>query len=90
MRIIVVGAGIGGLTAALMLRRAGSDVEVFEQATELREIGAGVQISPNATHLLHRLGLADALRRVAVRPLTIEIRRWDDGLKKKAKQEGKT
>jgi salicylate hydroxylase len=79
MRIIVVGAGIGGLTAALMLRRAGLDVEVFEQATELREIGAGVQISPNATHLLHRLGLADALRRVAVRPLIIEIRRWDDG-----------
>jgi salicylate hydroxylase len=79
MRIIVVGAGIGGLTAALMLRRAGLDVEVFEQAAELREIGAGVQISPNATHLLHRLGLADALRRVAVRPLTIEIRRWDDG-----------
>jgi len=79
MRIIVVGAGIGGLTAALMLRRAGLDVEVFEQAAELREIGAGVQISPNATHLLHRLGLADALRRVAVRPLIIEIRRWDDG-----------
>jgi salicylate hydroxylase len=79
MRIIVVGAGIGGLTAVLMLRRAGLDVEVFEQAEELREIGAGIQISPNANRILHRLGLANALRKVAVRPLAIEIHRWDDG-----------
>jgi 2-polyprenyl-6-methoxyphenol hydroxylase-like FAD-dependent oxidoreductase len=79
MRVIVIGAGIGGLTAALTLRRAGLEVSVFEQAPQLREIGAGIQISPNATRILHRLGLAEPLRRVAVRPLAIEIHRWDDG-----------
>jgi salicylate hydroxylase len=79
MRVIVVGAGIGGLTAALTLTRAGLDVEVFEQASELHEVGAGIQISPNATRILHRLGLSEALERVAVRPLTFEFLRWDDG-----------
>jgi len=79
MRVIVVGAGIGGLTAALTLIRAGLDVEVFEQASELHEIGAGIQISPNATRILFRLGLSEALERIGVRPLTFEFLRWDDG-----------
>jgi len=48
MRIIVIGAGIGGLAAALTLGRSGLEVQVFEQASELREVGAGVE-SPNAT-----------------------------------------
>lgn len=80
MRAIVVGAGIGGLTAALTLRRAGIAVDVFEQAPVLREVGAGIQISPNGTRILERLGLANAMRRVAVRPLKMEFRRWNDGL----------
>ena len=79
MQAIVVGAGIGGLTAALALRAAGLDVTVYEQADELREVGAGVQLAPNATRLLHRLGLADALRRVGVTPEAIEHKRWQDG-----------
>src|SRR5260221_14687544 len=79
MRIIVVGAGIGGLAAALTLRRAGLDVRVFEQASELREVGAGIQISPNASRILHRLGLEEPMRRMGVRPHAIVIRRWDDG-----------
>ncbi len=78
MRIIVIGAGIGGLAAALTLRRSGFDVQVFEQAAQLREIGAGVQLSPNATRILHRLGLEAPLRRFGVRPLAVIIRRWDD------------
>jgi len=79
MQVIVVGAGIGGLTAALTLLRAGLEVQVFEQASELREVGAGIQISPNATRLLRRLGLAEGLLQVAVRPQALEMRRWEDG-----------
>ncbi len=79
MRVIVVGAGIGGLVAALTLRRAGIEVEVFEQAAALRGIGAGIQISPNATRILHRLGLTNPMREFGVRPLAVQIRRWDDG-----------
>ena len=80
MRIIVIGAGIGGLAAALTLRRAGLQaVQVFEQAAELREVGAGIQISPNASRILNRLGLEEPMRRAGVRPRSIVIRRWDDG-----------
>ena len=79
MRIIVIGAGIGGLSAALTLRRAGLEVQVFEQAAELREVGAGIQISPNASRILNRLGLEEPMRRAGVRPRSIVIRRWDDG-----------
>jgi salicylate hydroxylase len=78
MRIIIVGAGIGGLVTALTLRRAGHQVEVFEQATALREI-AGIQIGPSASRILERLGLANLMRRYGVRPLAVQIRRWDDG-----------
>jgi salicylate hydroxylase len=78
MRIIVIGAGMGGLAAALTLKRSGFDVQVFEQAAQLREIGAGVQLSSNATRILHRLGLEAPLRRFGVRPLAVIIRRWDD------------
>jgi salicylate hydroxylase len=67
------------MAAALSLRRAGIEVDVFEQAGALREIGAGIQISPNATRILHRLGLAAVLHDYGVRPLAIQIRRWDDG-----------
>ena len=79
MDVAVIGAGIGGLTAALALARAGLTVRVYEQAPALREVGAGIQLAPNATRLLHRLGLAGALAGVAVRPACTEVRRWDDG-----------
>ena len=54
MRIAVIGGGIGGLSAALALLEAGFDVQVYEQAPKFGEIGAGIQISPNASRLLHR------------------------------------
>lgn len=79
MDAAVIGAGIGGLTAALTLARAGLTVRVYEQASALREVGAGIQLAPNATRILHRLGLAEALARAAVRPACTEVRRWDDG-----------
>lgn len=77
MRVAIVGAGIAGQTVAAGLLRAGIRCQVFEQARQLREAGAGVQIAPNAAKVLHRLGLADHLRAVAVRPAAIEMRRWD-------------
>ena len=79
LRIAVVGGGIGGLSAALSLLQAGFDVHVYEQARELSEIGAGIQISPNASRLLHRLGLKVAMDAAGVRPGGVHQRRWDDG-----------
>ncbi len=56
-KILIVGAGIGGLTAAIALRQAGFGVEVFERAAELKEIGAGIALSANAIRVLKHLGL---------------------------------
>jgi salicylate hydroxylase len=79
MRIIVIGGGIGGLAGALALGRSGFEVQVFEQAAELREVGAGIQISPNASRIMQRLGLEEPMRRFGVRPQAVVFRRWDDG-----------
>jgi salicylate hydroxylase len=77
--IAVIGGGIGGLAAALSLLRAGFDVHVYEQAGAMREVGAGIQISPNASRILNRLGIADESATRGVKPLTLHQRRWDDG-----------
>jgi salicylate hydroxylase len=79
LSVAIVGGGIGGTAAALCLLRSGIDVHVYEQARELREVGAGVQISPNASRVLHRLGLAGALADMGVKPLAWHQRRWQDG-----------
>jgi salicylate hydroxylase len=79
MRILIVGAGIGGLTAALALRQAGFDAHVYEQARALREVGAGVAISPNAVKVLHGLGLTAALRTVGVVSDSMDSRDWQTG-----------
>jgi salicylate hydroxylase len=78
-RILISGAGIGGLTAALALLKRGFDVQVYEQATELGEVGAGLQLSPNALRALYQLGLQNALRDAAVEPIGKEIRLWNTG-----------
>ena len=75
----VIGGGIGGLAAALSLLRAGFDVHVYERAAALREVGAGIQVSPNASRVLHRLGFGEELARMGVRPVAFHQRRWDDG-----------
>src|ERR1700757_9372 len=79
LRIAVIGGGIGGLTAALSLRRAGFEVDVYEQAPELTQIGGGINMGPNAARILRRLGLAVGLDREGVRPRFTHQRRWDDG-----------
>ncbi|QYX58433.1 FAD-dependent monooxygenase [Roseovarius sp. SCSIO 43702] len=66
-RIIVVGAGIGGLAAAAALARRGADVTVLEQAEAIREVGAGLQISPNGAAVLRALGLAEDVAAQSVR-----------------------
>src|SRR5271163_433702 len=71
--VIVAGAGIGGLTAALALARNGFRVTVLEQSERLEETGAGIQLSPNATRTLIDLGLEDRLRPVAVAPLALRV-----------------
>src|SRR5438105_1006494 len=78
-RIAVIGGGIGGLTAGLSLRRAGFEVDVYEQAPALTHIGGGINMGPNAARILIRLGLGDGLLRDGVRPLSTHQRRWDDG-----------
>jgi salicylate hydroxylase len=77
--VAVIGGGIGGTAAALSLLQSGIDVHVYEQARELREVGAGIQVSPNASRVLHRFGLADTLARLGVKPLAFHQRRWQDG-----------
>ena len=79
LHALVIGAGIGGTAAAIALRRAGLDVSLFEQTMAQRELGAGIQISPNASRLLGRYGLGDAMARAAVRPSAVVFRRWQDG-----------
>ena len=78
-KIAIVGAGIGGLAAAASLLKFGFDVEVYEQAAEIKEVGAGIQISSNGTRVLYALGLADALGRVQVLPSRRVIRHWSTG-----------
>jgi 3-hydroxybenzoate 6-monooxygenase len=77
---LVVGGGIGGLTAALALARRGRDVHVLEKADAFTEIGAGLQLAPNATRVLTELGVMDALMAHAVAPARLL---WMDALAEK-------
>jgi salicylate hydroxylase len=80
MRIAIIGGGLGGLAAALFLRHAGLDATVYEQAKELRDVGAGIVVAPNMVRALERLGLAQELPRFAVQlEAAWEFRRWQDG-----------
>ena len=77
--IAVIGAGLGGLTAALALLRRGFEVRVYEQAPELSEVGAGLQLSANGTCVLFDLGLEAQVMAEAVVPAEKVIRLWDTG-----------
>lgn len=79
MRVLIAGAGIGGLTAALALLRSGIDVEVYEQAPELKEVGAGVQLAANGTRVLYALGVGEELKALSCEAQGKEIRHWQTG-----------
>jgi len=78
-RVLIAGGGIGGLAAALALLKRGFDVDVYEQASELREVGAGVQLSANAIRVFHELGVHEALRALACEASGKEVRLWNSG-----------
>jgi salicylate hydroxylase len=78
-RVAIIGGGIGGLTAAISLLQEGYDVQVYEQSRLLSEVGAGINISPNASRILIRLGLGEESARIAYRSPFFHQRRWDDG-----------
>jgi len=72
-RILIAGGGIGGLTAALALAQAGTPVQVLEQTAAFSAAGAGIQLGPNAMHVLRALGVADALAKHAVTPEGVQL-----------------
>ncbi|MDB5953829.1 FAD-dependent monooxygenase [Ramlibacter sp.] len=78
-KILIAGAGLGGLVAALALLRDGHEVQVFEQAATLGEVGAGLQLSANATRVLSLIGIDDAVRAVASVPAGKQVRLWNTG-----------
>ena len=78
-RVAVVGAGLGGLAAAITLRRQGFEVRIYEQAPELAEFGAGINISPNSVKFFQAVGLAEKLHTVASAPIGLCWRDWRTG-----------
>ncbi|GAA0514250.1 MULTISPECIES: FAD-dependent monooxygenase [Pigmentiphaga] len=79
LNIAIIGAGIGGLAAASLLRSIGHQVRVFEQAGQFGRVGAGIQMTPNAMQVLRRLGLEPALRAIAYEPEIALSREFDSG-----------
>ncbi len=79
MRVGIVGGGIGGLTLAAALHQRGMEVAVFERAAAFGEVGAGIQVTPNAVKVLRALGLMTALQRVSFKPQALVGRNWRSG-----------
>lgn len=79
MKVLIIGAGIGGSALALALEQQGIDYELFEQAAEFKEVGAGIQLSPNGVHILERLGLAEKLAQCCTTPDAHRYSVWDTG-----------
>lgn len=77
--VAISGAGIGGLCAALALAKQGVQVDIFERTAVLGEVGAGLQLSPNAMHVLHELGVAEAIKALAFAPQAAVMRHFKTG-----------
>lgn len=78
-KIVVAGAGIGGLCAALALAKRNFEVVVYEQSSQLGEVGAGLQLSPNAMHVLEALGVGDEINAKAFAPTSAVMRHYQTG-----------
>lgn len=78
-KIVIAGAGIGGLCAALALARRNFEVVIYEQSSQLGEVGAGLQLSPNAMHVLEALGVTDEVNAKAFRPASAVMRHYQTG-----------
>ena len=76
-RVLIVGGGLGGMTAAACLLHAGIHIAVFEQAEEMGEVGAGIQLSANAMRVLGHLGLIDELSQRGVVPEAYQFKMFD-------------
>jgi|TARA_B110000977_G_scaffold87486_3_gene116387 salicylate hydroxylase len=74
--VLITGGGIGGLTAALCLAKQGHRIDLFEQAASFEEIGAGIQLSPNCSRVLHHLGLQESLKQFGFLPEGTQLRHW--------------
>ena len=90
VNVLIAGGGIGGLAAALACARGGWNVRLFEQAAEFLEVGAGIQLGPNVTRILHNWGLADALTSVAAFPAHLQVRDAMSGRERGVLRLGKT
>lgn len=77
--VIICGAGLGGLGAAIALRNKGHKVTVLEGAPELAEVGAGIQIPPNSSRILKELGVFEEIKKKVVWPKSIQFRRYCTG-----------
>ena len=78
--IIIIGAGISGLTLGLALLKKNINVQIFEKEKEIEQRGAGINISPNGSSILYNLGLEEKINSLACKPKNIELRNFNNGL----------
>ncbi|KAH8588928.1 FAD binding domain-containing protein [Bisporella sp. PMI_857] len=79
LRVVIAGAGLGGLAAGIGIAKAGHEVEIVEQSSSLKEVGAGIQVPPNSTSVLRALGVLSEVEKASVKPYGMSIYSYRDG-----------